>query len=56
MIVDIDMKNLLKNGLTALTNKEVNVRLIGKIKVGKGGIYKSFPVDYTSKQVFSFLK
>ena len=56
MVVDIDMKNLLKNGLTAFTNKEVNVRLIGKIKVGKGGIYKSFPVDYTSKQVFSFLK
>lgn len=54
MAVDLDMKNLLKNGLTALSNKEVNVRLVGKIKLGKGGFYKSFPVDYTTKQVFSF--
>ena len=36
MVVDIDMKNLLKNGLTAFTNKEVNVRLIGKMGVSSG--------------------
>lgn len=54
MAIDIDMKNLLSNGFIALSNKEVNVRLLGKIKVGKGGIFKSFPVDYTTKQTFSF--
>ncbi|MFC4261316.1 LEA type 2 family protein [Ferruginibacter yonginensis] len=51
--VDLDLKNLLKNGITSLFNKEVAIRLVGTVKVGKAGIYKSFPVDYTSKQNFS---
>ncbi len=51
--IDLDMKNLLKNGITSLFNKQVNVRLLGKVKVGKGGVYKSFNVDYTTVQSFS---
>ncbi|MEO6490228.1 MAG: LEA type 2 family protein [Ferruginibacter sp.] len=51
--VDLDMKNLLKNGLVALLNKNVTVRLLGKVKVGKGGVYKSFNVDYQTVQNFS---
>ena len=51
--VDLDMKNLLKNGLTTLMNKEVLVRAVGNVKVGKAGVYKNFKVDYSSKQQFS---
>ncbi|MFT3981308.1 MAG: LEA type 2 family protein [Ferruginibacter sp.] len=51
--IDLDMKNLFKNGLTTLMNKEVLVRAVGSVKVGKAGVYKNFKVDYSSKQQFS---
>ena len=54
--LDLDVKNLLKNGITSLFNKSVSVRVLGSVKVGKAGIYKSFPVDYTSIQNFSMFK
>lgn len=54
--VNLDMKNLLKNGITALFNKEVKVRLIGKARLGKAGVYKNFNVDYTTIQNFSMFK
>jgi LEA14-like dessication related protein len=54
--LDLDVKNLLKNGITSLFNKNVAVRVLGSVKVGKAGIYKSFPVDYTSIQNFSMFK
>lgn len=56
LVVDLDMKNLLKNGITSLFNKDIKVRLLGKVKVGKAGVYKSFPVDYTSIQNFSMFQ
>ena len=48
--IEVDMKNLLKNGLISLLRKEVNVRVMGKVKVGKGGVFKSFNVDYQTIQ------
>jgi len=51
--MDIDMKNLLKNGITALLNKSVTIRLLGNIKLSKAGVKKSFPVDYQTIQQFS---
>lgn len=54
--VDLDMKNLLKNGLTGFFNRDIHVRLLGKVKVGKAGVYKSFNVDYTTVQNFSLFK
>ena len=54
--LDLDIKNLLKNGITSMLNKSVSVRVLGSVKVGKAGIYKSFPVDYTSIQNFSMFK
>ena len=54
--LDLDVKNLLKNGITSFLNKNVSVRVLGSVKVGKAGIYKSFPVDYTSIQNFSMFK
>ena len=43
--IDLDMKNLLKNGIISLLDKKVNVRLLGKVKVGKAGVFKIFNVD-----------
>jgi LEA14-like dessication related protein len=54
--VDLDVKNLLKNGISSMFNKDVKVRVLGSVKLGKVGIYKSFPVDYTSVQHFSLFK
>lgn len=56
LVVNLDMKNLLKNGITGLFNREIKVRLLGKVKVGKAGVYKTFPVDYTSVQNFSLFQ
>jgi len=51
--VELDMKNLLKNGLSVLFNKDILVKLTGNVKVGKGGIYKNFKVNYQTTQHFS---
>jgi len=55
LVIDLDMKNLLKNGITALLNKEVNIKVVGRVKVGKAGVFKSFPLTYTTRQKLSFL-
>ncbi len=57
LVVELDMKNLLKNGLNAFIKKEVNVRVIGKVRIGKAGVLKNFNVDYQTIQTipeFSF--
>lgn len=54
--VDLDMKNLFKNGLTSLFNKTVSVRAVGTIKVGKAGVYKNFNIDYSSQQEIPMFK
>ena len=54
--VDLDMKNLFKNGLISLFNKTVNVRAVGTIKVGKAGVYKNLKIDYTSQQEIPLFK
>ena len=55
LVIALDMKNLLKNGLTILANKEVTIKVVGKVKVGKAGVYKNFPLTYQTKQRLSFL-
>jgi len=51
--INLDMKNLLKNSLFMLLNKEISLHLVGKVKVGKAGVFKSFPIDYRTVQRFS---
>lgn len=50
--VDVDMKNLLKNGWNTLTKKEVLVKVMGKIKVGKANVFISYPVNYEGRHSF----
>jgi LEA14-like dessication related protein len=59
LTVDLDVKNLLKNGLTGVSsyfNRDVKIRFVGSVKLGKEGIYKSFKVDYTTVQNLSKMK
>ncbi len=52
--IEVDMKNLLKNSLTTLFNKEVKVKVTGSIKVGKANVFISFPVNYEGVQAVDF--
>lgn len=51
--MDVDMKNLLKNGFVTLLNSEVVIKVTGTLRVGKLNVYKTFPVNYEGKQQFS---
>ncbi len=51
---NMDMQNIFKNAWNTLVGKEVLVRLSGKVKVGKANVFMSFPIQYESKQTFSF--
>lgn len=46
----VDMKQILKHSLTALLNEEVNIRISGRAKAGKGGIFRNFNLNYQGKQ------
>jgi LEA14-like dessication related protein len=50
---NVDMQNAFKNAWNTLMGKEVLVRLSGKVRVGKGNVFMSFPINYESKQTFS---
>src|SRR5690606_23111092 len=50
---NVDMQNIFKNAYNAMIGKEVLIKLTGKIKIGKGNVFMSIPVDYESKQTFS---
>ena len=51
--IDVDMKNLLKNGFTTFLNNEVTIKVTGTIRIGKLSVFKSFPVNYEGKQQFT---
>ena len=46
----VDMKQILKHSLTALLNEEVNIRINGRARAGKGGIFRNFSLNYEGKQ------
>ncbi len=50
---NVNMQNIYKNALSTLTGKEVTVKLLGKLKVGKANVFMSLPVNYESKETFS---
>lgn len=47
VLLEVDSKKLLKNGLNLLTSEKVEVKAKGKVKIAKAGIEKSINVDYT---------
>ena len=50
---DVQMENIYRNAWSALTGKEVTVKLTGKIRIGKANVFMSFPVNYETKETFS---
>ncbi|HKP32629.1 MAG TPA: LEA type 2 family protein [Chitinophagaceae bacterium] len=46
----VNIKDLMKNAVQLLLNPEVMIKVKGNAKVGKGGIFKNFPVDYEGKE------
>ena len=46
----LNLGDLFKNALQLLLNPEVTLKVEGKAKVGKSGIYKTFPVSYEGKE------
>lgn len=51
--VDVDMHNIFKNSLITLMGKEVTVKAIGRLKIGKANVFMSMPVNYEGKHTFS---
>lgn len=51
---DVNMQNAFKNAWSTLIGKEILVKLSGKVRVGKANIFMTLPVEYESKQSFSF--
>jgi len=47
--MDVDMKNVLKNGLSVLLSNEVLIKVKGTTRVGKGGLFINVPVDYEGR-------
>lgn len=54
LMVEVDMKNAYKNAFPALFGNEVLVKIVGKLKLGKANVYKSFDVNYEGRQKFTF--
>lgn len=53
---DIDMKNLFKNSLNLIFNREVLVGARGTTRVGKGILYVTVPFNYEGKQKLNLLQ
>jgi LEA14-like dessication related protein len=50
---DVDMHNLFKNAWNSFTEKEVLVKIAGRLKIGKANIFMSMPINYEGKYSFS---
>jgi LEA14-like dessication related protein len=54
VIMEVEMKNLFPNAFSLLTKTEVNLRIEGTAKIGKGGVFLNIPVKYQGKQQIRF--
>lgn len=52
--LEVEMGNVFKNVLGALTNKEVTIKAAGNCKVGKKGVFLPFPIKCETKQKIDF--
>lgn len=46
----VDLSKILKNSILAFLNPEVMVKVTGKARVGKGGVFINYPIKYEGKQ------
>lgn len=55
-VKEVELKKVLLNGLGALLTKEYSVKLDGSAKIGKAGVYFTFPLRYEGKQRLDLFK
>lgn len=48
----VEMKNLLANAFSILTQEEVDVKMKGSAHIGKAGLFIKLPVNYQGKHAF----
>jgi len=48
--LDADLKNIMPNALKIWQERSLQLKVSGKIKAGKGGLYVSIPVSYEGRQ------
>jgi len=53
--LNVDMNSLLQNAISAFITKEVMIKIEGKAKVGKSGLFINYPIHYLGKQNISEL-
>ena len=51
--IQINLSEVIKNGVNLLFNKEVNIKVIGNSRVGRWGIFKTVPFNYEAKHTLS---
>ncbi len=51
--IQLDMQNLLKHSASMLFHKEVLIQARGTVRVGKGGIFKTVPFNYETRQALN---
>jgi LEA14-like dessication related protein len=54
--ININMQNLMKNAVQLMFKKDILVKAKGNVKIGKGGIFKTLPFTYESRQEFNLFK
>jgi LEA14-like dessication related protein len=54
--MEVEMKGIFKNALTAIFNKEIKLDIKGNCKVGKAGIFVTIPVNYSTKYSFNLFQ
>lgn len=50
----VDMSVILSNALNILLSNEMDIKLLGKAKVGRSGIFMNVPISYEGKQKIPF--
>jgi LEA14-like dessication related protein len=55
VILEMNMKKLLQNSTALLLKNEVTLRVQGKAKVGKAGVFINYPISYDGKQRTEYL-
>lgn len=48
----IEMKNVLSNAFTILTQDKVNIKMRGTASIGKAGLFIKIPINYQGKHSF----
>ncbi len=52
--MQVDMREIFKNSISALLSQELLIELKGNTRLGKAGIYITVPFNYSGRQKISF--